>query len=167
LADVNDLQRSTTTKLNSRATAGSHLLVGLDGCHCLRSWGDKLHAGTEGLGRGLVTGLQSEVTGHLNTEPIGLQVLLAQSSPARSPGVPCHQPLSDYLSLPNLASLLTDHSEGPWLELELLPTETEPLEGGVSTGSPGRPHLHRQRGRSLCPELACSALYWLSALVAT
>ena len=79
------------------------MLVGLegtdggDGGHSLGRWRHELDCGTEGLRlwRGLVTGGQTEVTGHLNTEPVRLQVLLTESPTPRSPDVALDHSLSE------------------------------------------------------------------------
>ena len=65
-------------ELGCWTTAGRHLLVGLDGGDGgdggdgVGSRGHKLDTGTEWLGCGLVTAGKSEVTGHLDTQTVGL-----------------------------------------------------------------------------------------------
>ena len=86
------LEGAGGTKLGWWPTAGGDGLVGLqggDGGESVgaRARGHELNTGTEGLARCLVTGGQTEVTGHLDTQTVGLQVLLTESPPTGSPDV--------------------------------------------------------------------------------
>ena len=88
-------------ELGCWTTAGRHLLVGLDGGDGgdggdgVGARGHKLNTGTEGLGRRLVTGGQTEVTGHLDTQTVGLQVLLTESATSRSADIARGHTLSE------------------------------------------------------------------------